>query len=110
MGLLSHLLLGREISASGCHRMRSLNLNRLEPLPTARPKPLCLSNNKRRKPCLFLLSGQVKLSMNSSAGRRVILGIAYPGETLGLASVVFRKPVRGHRRDYISMHDCFGHT
>jgi len=37
---------------------------------------------------LFLLAGQVKLSLNSSAGRRVILGIAYPGETLGLASVL----------------------
>ena len=36
---------------------------------------------------LFLLTGQVKLSMNSSAGRRLILGIANPGETLGLASV-----------------------
>jgi CRP/FNR family transcriptional regulator len=35
---------------------------------------------------LFLLTGQVKLSMSSSAGRRVILGVACPGETLGLAS------------------------
>jgi CRP/FNR family transcriptional regulator, cyclic AMP receptor protein len=37
---------------------------------------------------IFLLAGQVKLSMNSSAGKRVILGIAFPGETLGLASVI----------------------
>jgi CRP/FNR family transcriptional regulator len=35
---------------------------------------------------LFLLTGQVKLSLNSSAGRRMILGVACPGETLGLAS------------------------
>lgn len=35
---------------------------------------------------LFLLTGQVKLSLNSSAGRRTILGVACPGETLGLAS------------------------
>lgn len=35
---------------------------------------------------LFLLAGQVKLSMNSSSGRRLIFGIAHPGETLGLAS------------------------
>jgi CRP/FNR family transcriptional regulator, cyclic AMP receptor protein len=35
---------------------------------------------------LFLLEGQVKLSMNSSTGRRMILEVAYPGETLGLAS------------------------
>jgi len=37
---------------------------------------------------LFLLTGQVKLSMNSSAGKRLIFGIANPGETLGLASVL----------------------
>ena len=41
---------------------------------------------------LFLLAGQVKLSMNSSTGKRVILGIAFPGETLGLASVISGKP------------------
>jgi CRP/FNR family transcriptional regulator len=35
---------------------------------------------------LYLLEGQVKLSMNSSSGRRLILGIANPGETLGLAA------------------------
>ncbi len=34
----------------------------------------------------YLLEGQVKLSMNSSSGRRLILGIANPGETLGLAA------------------------
>ena len=37
---------------------------------------------------LFLLQGQVKLSLNSSAGRRVILGVACAGETLGLASAL----------------------
>src|SRR5579862_2022298 len=35
---------------------------------------------------LLLFTGQVKLSLNSSAGRRTILGVACPGETLGLAS------------------------
>jgi len=35
---------------------------------------------------LFLLAGQVKLSLNSTAGRRMILGVACPGETLGLSS------------------------
>jgi CRP/FNR family transcriptional regulator len=38
---------------------------------------------------LYLLQGRVKLSMNSSAGRRLILGIAYPGDTLGLAASLF---------------------
>jgi CRP/FNR family transcriptional regulator len=37
---------------------------------------------------LFLLAGQVKLSMNSSVGKRLIFGIANPGETLGLASAL----------------------
>jgi CRP/FNR family transcriptional regulator len=35
---------------------------------------------------LYLLEGQVKLSMNASSGRRLILGISQPGETLGLAA------------------------
>jgi CRP-like cAMP-binding protein len=41
---------------------------------------------------LFLLTGQVKLSLNSSAGRRTILGVACPGETLGLASAFSGRP------------------
>jgi CRP/FNR family transcriptional regulator len=44
---------------------------------------------------LFLLAGQVKLSMNSSVGKRLIFGIANPGETLGLASALF-----GSRYDF----------
>lgn len=35
---------------------------------------------------MFLLEGHVKLSMNSSSGKRLILGIAAPGDTLALAS------------------------
>src|SRR6185437_9360624 len=41
---------------------------------------------------LFLLTGQMKLSLNSSAGRRTILGVACPGETLGLASAFSGRP------------------
>ena len=41
---------------------------------------------------LFLLTGQVKLSLNSSAGKRVILGVACPGEPLGLASAFSGSP------------------
>jgi len=41
---------------------------------------------------LFLLKGQVKLTLNSSAGKRLILGVACPGETLGLASAFSRSP------------------
>jgi len=37
---------------------------------------------------LLLLEGKVKLTMNSSGGRRLTLGIAIPGDVLGLAAVV----------------------
>jgi CRP/FNR family cyclic AMP-dependent transcriptional regulator len=37
---------------------------------------------------LILLEGQVKLSINSIDGRRLILGIAQPGEILGLTAVL----------------------
>jgi CRP/FNR family transcriptional regulator len=35
---------------------------------------------------LYLLQGRIKLSMNSSVGKRLILGIAYPGDTLGICA------------------------
>ena len=41
---------------------------------------------------LILLEGQVKLYINSSEGKRLILSIAGPGEILGLASVMFGIP------------------
>jgi len=37
---------------------------------------------------LLLLEGKVKLSLNSSCGRRLIVGFASPGEILGLTSAV----------------------
>ena len=45
---------------------------------------------EEQEPCniLFLLEGRVKLTMNSSEGKRLTLGIAMPGEILGLAAVV----------------------
>jgi len=41
---------------------------------------------------LLLLEGKVKLSLNSSDGRRLILGFASPGEILGLTSAVSGYP------------------
>jgi CRP/FNR family transcriptional regulator len=43
-----------------------------------------------QEPCsiLFLLEGRVKLTLNSIDGKRLTLGIAMPGEILGLAAVV----------------------
>ena len=37
---------------------------------------------------LFLLEGRVKLTMNSNEGKRLMLGIAEPGEIVGLAAVI----------------------
>lgn len=37
---------------------------------------------------LFLLEGEVNISMNSSAGRRLLLGLAGAGDTLGLTSAI----------------------
>lgn len=45
---------------------------------------------EEQEPCsiLFLLEGKVKLTMNSSGGKRLMLGIAVPGDVLGLSAVV----------------------
>jgi CRP/FNR family transcriptional regulator len=45
-------------------------------------------------PCkvLFLLDGQVKISVNSTGGRRLVLAIAEPGDILGLAAAVSGAP------------------
>lgn len=67
----------------------------LESLRTTRnypPSTTLFIEQQAPETVLFLLTGQVKLSLNSSAGRRVILGIACPGETLGLASVFSGSP------------------
>lgn len=46
--------------------------------------------SERQKPLsiLFLLEGQVNISMNSSDGRRFLLGVASAGDILGLTSAV----------------------
>ena len=47
-----------------------------------------------QEPCniLFLLEGKVKLTMNSSEGKRLTLGVAEPGDVLGLAAVITGRP------------------
>lgn len=57
--------------------------------------PLChegtdvlFAEEQEARSLMFLLEGQVKLTMNSSGGRRLTLGIAVPGDVLGLAAVV----------------------
>jgi CRP/FNR family transcriptional regulator len=45
---------------------------------------------EEQEPCnlLFLLEGRVKLTINSSLGKRLTLGIAVPGDVLGLAAIL----------------------
>ena len=54
---------------------------------------------EEQEPCslLFLLEGRVKLTMNSSEGKRLTLGIAMPGDVLGLAAVLTGCPSRLQR-------------
>lgn len=50
------------------------------------PDTALFAERKLPENFLFLITGEVKLSMNARSGRRVILDVAYPGESLGLAS------------------------
>ena len=57
--------------------------------PTLYPENLVLFSEKQTPEGVYIvLSGEVKLSMNSADGKRLILRIARAGEILGLASVV----------------------
>ena len=57
------------------------------------PSGMILFSEKDPAPGLYIvLEGEVKLSMNSSDGRRLILRIAKKGEILGLASALSGKP------------------
>lgn len=57
------------------------------------PSGMILFSEKEAAPGLYIiLEGEVKLSMNSSDGRRLILRIAKKGEILGLASALSGKP------------------
>jgi CRP/FNR family cyclic AMP-dependent transcriptional regulator len=47
-----------------------------------------ISEAQQPSSVLFLLEGEVSISMNSSDGRRLLLGIVSAGDTLGLASAI----------------------
>src|ERR1700676_2943992 len=49
---------------------------------------LLIGEQEKPVSILFLLEGQVNISMNSSDGRRFLLGIACAGDILGLTSAV----------------------
>ena len=51
-----------------------------------------LTEGEKPGRALFLLQGRAKLSMNSIEGRRLILGVAAPGDFLGLGTVVSGLP------------------
>jgi CRP/FNR family transcriptional regulator len=57
------------------------------------PAGMILFSEKDPAPGVYIvLEGEVKLSMNSSDGRRLILRIAKKGEILGLASALSGRP------------------
>ncbi len=57
--------------------------------PTLMPAGRVLFSEKQTPPGIFIIhSGEVKLSINSSDGKRLILRIARPGEILGLTSAL----------------------
>jgi CRP/FNR family transcriptional regulator len=61
--------------------------------PSSYPAGIILFSEKDQAPGVYIvLEGEVKLSMNSSDGRRLILRIAKKGEILGLASALSGKP------------------
>jgi CRP/FNR family transcriptional regulator, cyclic AMP receptor protein len=47
-----------------------------------------ISEEQEPSSILFLIEGEVNISMNSSDGRRLLLGIAGAGDTLGLTSAI----------------------
>lgn len=60
---------------------------------SSHPENSVLFEEKQAPYHMFIvLEGQVKLSMNSSDGRRLILRIAKPGEVLGLTSILSGSP------------------
>jgi CRP/FNR family transcriptional regulator len=62
-------------------------------MPSSIPEAAVLFT-ERQEPSkvLLLLEGRVKLSLNSIAGGRLIIGMARPGEILGLPSALFGFP------------------
>jgi CRP/FNR family cyclic AMP-dependent transcriptional regulator len=91
---------------SGCtnqSRMDGEFFNKLSPLAlkdlgamafaSSYPAGMILFSEKDEAPGVYIiLEGEVKLSMNSSDGRRLILRIAKKGDILGLASALSGKP------------------
>ncbi|HEX4756804.1 MAG TPA: Crp/Fnr family transcriptional regulator [Terracidiphilus sp.] len=62
-------------------------------LPSSYPAGKIVYSERDLTPGIYIiLEGDVKLSMNSSDGRRLILRIARKGEILGLASALSGKP------------------
>ena len=92
------------VSGSGSQaRLDGAFFNKLSPAATkdlasmtfssSYPAGMILFSEKDPAPGIYIvLEGEVKLSMNSSDGRRLILRIARKGEILGLASALSGKP------------------
>jgi CRP/FNR family transcriptional regulator len=77
------------------NKLSTAALNDLDAMifPSNLPAGNILFSEKDPEPGVYIvIEGEVKLSMNSSDGRRLILHIAKKGEILGLASALSGKP------------------
>jgi len=99
MGTIQHAVNG----CTGQTRLDGEFFNKLSPearkdlgsmaFASCYPAGMILFSEKDAAPGIYIvLEGEVKLSMNSSDGRRLILRIARKGEILGLASALSGKP------------------
>jgi len=78
-----------------CHGLSPQAIGEFESLATlfhCDEGAVLLTEREQPDRVMILLEGRVKLSMNSIEGRRLILGIAEPGDVLGLAGVVSGRP------------------
>ena len=82
-----------QASRSGhfCKCLSPEAMNEFESLATQFPcegNAILFAEEDQPGKVLILLKGRVRLSMNSSEGRRLTLGIAEPGDVLGLAAAI----------------------
>jgi CRP/FNR family transcriptional regulator, cyclic AMP receptor protein len=73
----------KDLSPSAMSELESLAV----PFCCESTKVLFMEEEEPRS-LLFLLEGRVKLTMSSNGGKRLMLGIAVPGDVLGLGAVV----------------------
>ena len=67
---------------------------------------ILFSEKEAARGVYVVLEGEVKLSINSTDGRRLSLSIARKGDILGLSSALTGKSLRDDGRNALSIEDC----